>query len=65
MSNWIRERLNELQALEEYEDLGLVRLDKEGIQVTETGWYMVRAIAMLFDRYAQADQQRTRYSRLI
>ncbi len=55
----------ELQALEEYEDLGLVRLDKEGIQVTETGWYMVRAIAMVFDHYAQADQQRARYSRLI
>jgi oxygen-independent coproporphyrinogen-3 oxidase len=55
----------ELRALEEYADLGLVSLDGQGIKVTEAGWYLVRAIAMLFDRHLQADRQRSRYSRII
>jgi len=44
---------------------GLVRLDDAGIQVTAAGWYVVRAIAMVFDRYLQADRQRTRFSRIL
>ena len=30
---------------------GLVRVDADGVQVTEAGWYVVRAVAMVFDGY--------------
>ena len=55
----------ELDALREFEPLGLLTLDEQGIRVTETGWYLVRAIAMVFDKYLQADRTRTRFSRII
>jgi oxygen-independent coproporphyrinogen-3 oxidase len=55
----------ELEQLREYEELGLVTLDNTGVQVTAAGWYVVRAIAMVFDRYLQADRNRARFSRII
>ena len=55
----------ELEALREYEDLGFVVVDDAGVQVTAEGWYFVRAIAMVFDRYLQADRSRTKFSRII
>jgi oxygen-independent coproporphyrinogen-3 oxidase len=44
---------------------GLVQLDGASILVTEQGWFFVRAIAMVFDRYLQADQNRSKFSRII
>jgi oxygen-independent coproporphyrinogen-3 oxidase len=44
---------------------GLVEMDETGIQVTGTGWFFVRAVAMVFDRYLQADRNRTRFSKII
>ena len=41
---------------------GLVTLDDAGIQVTPMGWYFVRAVAMVFDRYLQADRNRAKFS---
>lgn len=41
----------ELQRLESMADAGLVRLDADGVTVTDAGWYVVRAVAMVFDRY--------------
>jgi oxygen-independent coproporphyrinogen-3 oxidase len=55
----------ELELLREYEAMGLVQVDESGIQVTATGWYVVRAIAMIFDRHLQADRSRARFSRII
>ena len=55
----------ELEQLREFEDIGLLLLDEAGIQVTAKGWYFVRAIAMAFDRYLQADRNRARFSRII
>jgi oxygen-independent coproporphyrinogen III oxidase len=55
----------ELERLHEYEEMGLVTLDEAGIQVTASGWYVVRAIAMVFDRYVQADRNRAKFSRII
>ena len=40
-------------------------VDDTGIQVTSTGWFFVRAIAMVFDRYLQSDRNRARFSRII
>ncbi|MEY3913189.1 MAG: hypothetical protein RL509_1233 [Pseudomonadota bacterium] len=55
----------ELERLEPLQSQGLVVVDDAGIQVTEMGWFFVRGIAMMFDRYLQADRDRTRFSKII
>jgi oxygen-independent coproporphyrinogen-3 oxidase len=55
----------ELEALEAQQEQGLVVVDDTGIQVTGMGWYFVRAVAMVFDKYLQADRNRARFSRII
>lgn len=55
----------ELEHLHELEEQGMVTVDDTGIQVTAQGWFFVRAVAMLFDRYLQADRNRARFSRII
>jgi oxygen-independent coproporphyrinogen-3 oxidase len=55
----------ELEALEAMQDQGLVTLDESGIHVTELGWFFVRGVAMVFDKYLQADRTRTRFSKII
>ena len=55
----------ELQALTSMQDQGLVVLDNLGIHVTELGWFFVRGVAMVFDRYLQADKNRARFSKII
>lgn len=55
----------ELQRLESLQKDGLVEMDETGIQVTGIGWFFVRAVAMVFDRYLQADRNRTRFSKII
>jgi|LakWasMet52_LOW8_FD_contig_71_232915_length_1514_multi_9_in_0_out_0_1 oxygen-independent coproporphyrinogen-3 oxidase len=55
----------ELEALKELESTGMVVLEDNGIQVTDFGWFFVRAVAMLFDRYLQTDRNRARFSKII
>jgi oxygen-independent coproporphyrinogen-3 oxidase len=55
----------ELAALESLEAQGLVRVGERAIEVTAAGWFFVRAVAMVFDRYLQADRNRTRFSRIV
>ena len=55
----------ELEALKGLQTQGLVTLDDTGIQVTPKGWFFVRAVAMVFDRYLQADRNRARFSKII
>jgi len=55
----------ELETLHELAEQGLVTLDDSGIQVTAMGWFFVRAVAMAFDRYLQADRNRARFSKII
>ena len=55
----------EIEALRDLEDNGLVTVSDSGIAVTPTGWYLVRAIAMVFDRHLQVDQDRARFSKII
>ncbi len=43
----------------------MVVLEVSGIQVTDTGWFFVRAVTMLFDRYLQTDRNRARFSKII
>jgi oxygen-independent coproporphyrinogen-3 oxidase len=56
---------SELEQLAPLADAGLVEVEPEAIQVTATGWYVVRAVAMVFDRYLQNDKLRERFSRII
>ena len=55
----------ELSQLQGMQDQGLVQLNDAGIQVTAMGWFFVRGVAMVFDRYLQADRNRTRFSKII
>ncbi|CAN7265983.1 MULTISPECIES: oxygen-independent coproporphyrinogen III oxidase [unclassified Acidovorax] len=55
----------EIEQLEEMADQGLVQIRQDGIAVTAMGWFFVRGIAMVFDRYLQADRNRARFSRII
>ena len=55
----------ELASLKALEKEGLVVVDDTSIQVTSRGWFFVRGIAMHFDRYLQADQNRARFSKII
>ena len=55
----------ELAQLEEMQAQGLVQLSESGIQVTAMGWFFVRGVAMVFDRYVQADRNRSRFSKII
>lgn len=56
---------SELVQLEAMAEQGLVVLRPDGIEVTAMGWFFVRGIAMVFDRYLQADRNRARFSRII
>ncbi len=55
----------ELTQLEALQTQGLVTLSNNGLQVTNMGWYFVRGVAMVFDKYLQADRHRTRFSKII
>jgi len=56
---------DELDALEPLKNAGMVTFDEVGLEITEMGWYFVRAIAMTFDKYLQADRTRARFSKII
>jgi oxygen-independent coproporphyrinogen III oxidase len=55
----------ELEILGGMQEQGLVVLEGGGIQVTELGWFFVRGVAMVFDKYLQADRTRARFSKII
>jgi oxygen-independent coproporphyrinogen III oxidase len=55
----------EFDRLQPLAEAGLVEMGVQSLQVTATGWFFVRAIAMVFDRHLQADRQRERFSRII
>ena len=55
----------ELDTLGELQDQGLVTVDDSGVQVTATGWFFVRAVAMVFDRALQSDRNPARFSQIL
>jgi oxygen-independent coproporphyrinogen-3 oxidase len=44
----------ELERLRQFAADGLVTVNARGVQVTPMGWFFVRAVAMVFDRYLKA-----------
>ena len=63
--NFSRYFSKEMDLLAAQVEQGLVQLDAAGIQVTAKGWFFVRAVAMVFDRYLQADRTRARFSKIL
>ena len=55
----------ELQALRDMAAAGLVTLEPGAIQVTAAGWFLVRAVAMVFDRHLRQAQEKRRYSKVL
>ncbi|MES2980611.1 MAG: oxygen-independent coproporphyrinogen III oxidase [Pseudomonadota bacterium] len=55
----------EMEALEALVNEGMVVLGDNAITVTAQGWFFVRAVAMVFDRYLQTDRNRNRFSKII
>jgi len=55
----------ELAALQPLVDAGLVVAEPDAVQVTATGWYFVRAVAMVFAKPLIAQAARKRVSRAI
>jgi oxygen-independent coproporphyrinogen-3 oxidase len=55
----------ELEVLVGMQAHGLVTVGDSSVDVTPTGWYLVRAIAMVFDKHLQLDLDRARFSKII
>lgn len=55
----------ELKALRELADAGLIVQGLDSLTVTDAGRMLVRIVAMVFDRHLREDQQQRRYSRVI
>jgi oxygen-independent coproporphyrinogen-3 oxidase len=55
----------ELDELAQYERDGQVVVDEAGVSVTALGWYFVRGVAMVFDRYVQASMDRAKFSKIL
>lgn len=56
---------SELADLKPMEDAGLLQIEDRWISVLPKGRMLVRAIAMVFDRYLRSDRERARYSKVI
>ena len=54
----------ELARLARYARMGLVRVDPDAIEVTPTGWFFVRVLAMAFDAALVTELPRERFSRV-
>ncbi|HEY1091215.1 MAG TPA: oxygen-independent coproporphyrinogen III oxidase [Burkholderiaceae bacterium] len=62
MRAYFAEELTQLAAMQA---AGLVEIEPGAIRVTAAGWFLVRAVAAVFDRHLRSDQQREQFSRVI
>ena len=56
---------DEMAALKALEKTDMLVLEEDGLQVTDTGWVFVRAVAMVFDKHLQTDRNRARFSKIL
>lgn len=56
---------NEVTVLSGMADSGLLELSDRAVQVTPAGWFLIRAVAMVFDRHLQAAKDRRRFSKIV
>jgi oxygen-independent coproporphyrinogen-3 oxidase len=55
----------ELEAVRTIAEAGLVAVDERSIQVTASGWFLVRAIAMVFDSHLRSAASRHLFSKVV
>jgi oxygen-independent coproporphyrinogen-3 oxidase len=55
----------EIADLGRFAHQGLLELSNEGVELTPMGWFFVRNIAMVFDRYLRQQQALRQYSRVL
>ena len=55
---------SELVALRGLADSGLVELEERAVQVTTAGWFLIRVVAMVFDKHLRAASDRRRFSKV-
>jgi len=55
----------ELRALQEMAAAELVRLEEAAIQVTASGWFLIRAVAMVFEKHLQSARVLERFSKVV
>jgi oxygen-independent coproporphyrinogen-3 oxidase len=55
----------ELDMLRELADAGLVELGDARVNVTAAGWFLVRAVAMVFDAHLRRPGESRRFSRIV
>lgn len=55
----------EIEALQGLREQGLVELSAQAVEVTPLGWYFVRSVAAVFDRFLQLEGAREKFSRII
>ncbi|TXH87083.1 MAG: oxygen-independent coproporphyrinogen III oxidase [Rhodoferax sp.] len=55
----------ELEDMKSLAEQGLVVMDGNSLQVTAQGWFFVRGVAMVFDKYLQTDRTRAKFSKII
>jgi len=51
--------------LKKIERQELIVMNEGGFTVTPLGWYFVRAVAMVFDEYLNAEQDQKKFSKII
>ncbi len=56
---------DEMAALKALEKNDMLVLEEDGLQVTDNGWFFVRAVAMVFDKHLQTDRNRARFSKIL
>lgn len=55
----------EIESLKPFVDEGLVSIDDQSIHVTPLGWYFVRGVAMVFDKYLRQTVRAATFSKII
>jgi len=56
---------DEMLALKEIAKLGLINLHENSLDVTDAGRFLIRNVAVIFDKYYRQPQDATRYSKAI
>ena len=56
---------DEMLALKGLEKTDMLVLEEDSLLVTDTGWFFVRAVAMVFDQHLQTDRNRARFSTIL
>jgi oxygen-independent coproporphyrinogen-3 oxidase len=56
---------DELRSLQAMADSGLAEIEDRKVSVTVAGWFLVRAIAMVFDRHLRSARERHAFSRVV